>query len=374
MRSPLRTERMQPRQHASARGRERRAAGIVDVDVPAQQFGAHPFRQAAIRRDQRRRAARRLQKLAQADGDGQRLLAFVQRLDQTHIGQRRRHVLPVLLAPQRPPVGGVGGTKASLANFSRAASAAGASPKATTSSRATPMVSTSRAEKGLRMGGAGFVAIEDGRERGRIKVLIEPWQHPRALRRAGDGRQQPRRDDIRAGRAKGDDRDLLPCDIFDGAGDKHVLSRRRIANASRGKNPRPFRDGDIEKPQGDPPIIVELAAEVFQPPPLDILDDHFVDQRRQFARQAPGVGGMGRNQQGVGGLTRASVSVDRNDRLFEIARPGRESGRRGSSAARCRQPSGESSRRGDYRNRPRRHRRPARRAAGFSAAARRDYL
>ncbi len=89
----------QPRQHASARGRERRAAGIVDVDVPAQQFGAHPLRQAAIRRDQRRRAARRLQSLAQADGDGQRLLALVQRLDQGHIGQSSRHVLPVLLAP-----------------------------------------------------------------------------------------------------------------------------------------------------------------------------------------------------------------------------------------------------------------------------------
>ena len=61
---------------------KRIAAGIIDADPPAQQFSADAPRQFAVRRHQRRRLARRLQRLAHRDGEGQRLLALVGRLDQ----------------------------------------------------------------------------------------------------------------------------------------------------------------------------------------------------------------------------------------------------------------------------------------------------
>ena len=130
-------EQDQPRHHARARGGERRAAGIVDLDIPAQQLRAHALGKAAIRRHQRRRAALVLQRLAQADGDGQSLLAFVGGLDQRDAGKRRFDRARRLRgAPARPEIGGVGRAKSfggeGVARGKRAARAprAGRRPRA----------------------------------------------------------------------------------------------------------------------------------------------------------------------------------------------------------------------------------------------------
>ena len=75
-----------PGEDAQRARRQRLAAGVVDLDVPAQQLAAHAARQLAVRRHQSRRAARRLQHLAHDDGDAEGLLALIGRLDEAHRG------------------------------------------------------------------------------------------------------------------------------------------------------------------------------------------------------------------------------------------------------------------------------------------------
>jgi hypothetical protein len=70
------------------RSGERLAAGIVDRDVPARQFGDHAMRQRPVGRDEGRLAGRVLGHLAQDDGDRERLLALVGGLDHGEIRQR----------------------------------------------------------------------------------------------------------------------------------------------------------------------------------------------------------------------------------------------------------------------------------------------
>ncbi len=69
---------------------QRFAAGIVDGNIPAPKFGADAARNGAIRRDQRGSGVGRLENFAQADRDGQGLLALVGGFDQADPGQRLR--------------------------------------------------------------------------------------------------------------------------------------------------------------------------------------------------------------------------------------------------------------------------------------------
>src|SRR5262249_61037796 len=69
--------RRQPREPPGGGIRERIAAGIVDRDLPAFERRQHPARQGAVGRDQGRGLVRRLERLAQADGDGERFLLGV---------------------------------------------------------------------------------------------------------------------------------------------------------------------------------------------------------------------------------------------------------------------------------------------------------
>jgi len=73
--------RRQPREPSRGRVRERVAAGIVDRDFPALQRRQHPTRQGAVGRDQGRGLVRRLERLAQANRDGERFLLGVGGLD-----------------------------------------------------------------------------------------------------------------------------------------------------------------------------------------------------------------------------------------------------------------------------------------------------
>ena len=67
---------------------QRRAGRIVDLDVPAPEFGGDAARQFAVGRDQGRRAAFVLQRLAQRQGDDQRLLVRRRAIGARHMLQR----------------------------------------------------------------------------------------------------------------------------------------------------------------------------------------------------------------------------------------------------------------------------------------------
>ena len=254
---------------AGARGGKRRAAGIVDLDVPAQQFGAHPLRQAAIRRRPARRSVPSCSNASRRHhGDGQRLLAFVRasiKVTPASAAARFRRLLRRARAAR--------GRWCRLGEKPRKRIFRARAPSVARADRAErdhllarhAEVSISRARKACGWVAQGSSPLRIGGEGSLVKALIEPWQHHGALRRAGDGREQARGDDIRAGRAEGDRPDSASrATLVDGAGDQHLLARRRIDKASLVLNLRPGCDGDVEKPQRDPPIIVEFAAEVLQ--------------------------------------------------------------------------------------------------------------
>ncbi len=76
-----------------------------------------------------------------------------------------------------------------------------------------------------------------------------------------------------------------------------------------------MRDGDVEEIEGDAPVAIEiLRAEGLDPRPGHVLDDEFVDQGREFAREVPGIGRRCRDQQGLLGSEAAlAVRLDRHD-------------------------------------------------------------
>ena len=89
--------RQRQQQRAGRKLRQRPAGGIVRIDAPALEMRGDARGQVAVRRHQRRGAPRRLDRLAQRDGDGLRFLGGVRSLDRAHILERalrRRHVRP----------------------------------------------------------------------------------------------------------------------------------------------------------------------------------------------------------------------------------------------------------------------------------------
>ena len=144
-----------------------------------------------------------------------------------HTGKRRfDRAWPCCGAPARPKVGGVGGTKSLRGECVARGQRAGASPERYDVRAHTSDGFDQPREKGLRMGGAGLVPALDRGERSRHRDAGRAPAAPRAPCLArGDRRQQPRRDDIRAGRADGDDGICFTRDIFDRARDQRLLPR-----------------------------------------------------------------------------------------------------------------------------------------------------
>ena len=190
---------------------ERPAGGIVDLDPPALQLDRDAARQAAIRRDQRRDLSRRLGRLAQDDGDGERLLALVRGLDDARRPSSASAFSRADSAASLAPALGRVRPAASLRrrSGSRRCSAALRLAERLDIARArTPSVSSSSFRPYC-----GWPAPAGSRSLGPIarpasvvEPLVEAGQHDRAVRQAGDRREQRRRGRHRAGRAGGDDR------------------------------------------------------------------------------------------------------------------------------------------------------------------------
>ena len=85
-----------------------------------------------------------------------------------------------------------------------------------------------------------------------------------------------------------------------------------------------MRDGDVEEIERDAPVAVELVGpERLDPVPGDPLDGEFVDQGGEFAREVPGVGRRGGDEQGlVGPCGAPPVGLDRNDGVAHRLAPG----------------------------------------------------
>ena len=118
----------QPCEHAGRGFRERIAAGVVGIDVPAPQRHRDPARQRPVRRHQRRGARLRGQSLAQRDRDGERLLFHIGGFDdgdgQPSPGRARSPTLAAARLVRHWSVAAAG-RSASLSRISRPSAAGG---------------------------------------------------------------------------------------------------------------------------------------------------------------------------------------------------------------------------------------------------------
>src|ERR1700674_5168066 len=104
--------RRESREPSRLGGGEGSAGGIVDRDVPASELARDPPRQRPVGCDKRGGLAALLQSLAQDEGDAERLLARIARLDQCHVSKRRPNVFGGNPSGTIvPSIGGGGGAK-----------------------------------------------------------------------------------------------------------------------------------------------------------------------------------------------------------------------------------------------------------------------
>ncbi len=158
-------------------------------------------------------------------------------------------------------------------------------------------------QKRLRMAGEslrGLAACADHRPRAIVEAAVETRKHDRALFAARNRR------DERGGRAVGAGRACDDGRPAPGAGRERGdlgLDQERYALGSidetvLGEPLWPMGEGDPEKVKGDAPIgVVAIRRQSFELPPVDALDDHVVDQRREVACERIGLR-RGRSDQG----------------------------------------------------------------------------
>ena len=113
------------------------------------------------------------------------------------------------------------------------------------------------------------VGIADQPPGGVVEIAIEVGQHHRALRRARDRGDQPRRRAVGAGRA-GDDRRparAVGGERLDFGVDRQRGAARAIDQAALGEPVGPVGEGDLEEVEGDAPIGIEAVGDqIVQPP------------------------------------------------------------------------------------------------------------
>ena len=187
----------QPRKASGLRLGQRIAAGIVGRDMPAFQCRHDAARQSAIRRHQSRGLARRIERFAQDDRDGERFFFRIGGLDHTDFCQGLVGRWPEcgVSALGLPAVGGRGRAQGfrdqPFAAMRRWRGEVGnVAPR-----------NADRGQQGLhgelRVTGRGnavvrFVASDagDGTPGVVVEVLVEARKHHGAMRQRGDGRQQ----------------------------------------------------------------------------------------------------------------------------------------------------------------------------------------
>ena len=184
-------------------------------------------------------------------------------------------------------------------------------------------------QKRLRMAGEslrGLAACADHRPGAIVEAAVETWKHDRALFAARNGRDERGSRAVGPGRAR-DDGGPAP-----GAGrergdlgldqERHALGA--IDETVFGEPLRPMGEGDPEEVEGDAPIgVVAIRRQSFELPPVDALDDHVVDQRREVACERIGLrGGRGDQRGFVAVEHEAAVGVDAADRAAQRLAPG----------------------------------------------------
>ena len=97
-----------------------------------------------------------------------------------------------------------------------------------------------------------------------------------------------------------------------------------VDEAVLGEPLRPVGEGDLEKVERDAPIgVVAVRRQRLEPSPVDALDDHVVDQRREVAGERIGLGrGRGDQRRLAPVEDEAAVGVGAADRAAQRLAPG----------------------------------------------------
>ena len=274
---------------------ERHAARIVDLNVEASQLGGDAPRDRAVRRDERRRAAGRLQRLAHEERERQRLESLVRRFQRDDAVERllrsRRSAQPDSRA--MPTVASAGAI-ACETNARRAASAGVTRASSRGSSRAAPMAASKRfnivcgwVKVGSRLCSVQPTLAQDVR----AHDLIEARQDHGAIFEPGDGGEQPRGRRLRAGGAERDHRRgrRRAGKLRDLRFNEAFLIGAGVDASPVGENLRPFAQGDLQKFRRDrPEIAVGVVAQSIEGVDRNIFDVQFVDEGAEFGGQRIG--------------------------------------------------------------------------------------
>ncbi len=318
----------EPGEGAGSRLPERASGGILDFDPPARQLRRNAPGDRRIGRDERRGLAGRLQNFAHCDGERERLVGLVVGDDDREAieggrdrgGRQRR----VAFAPKIGRIRGAQG----FAEESRARGERGGRsaerphllpPDADAPDQ--PM------QERLRMAGQPLrpvVPCADRAPGALVEMKVETGQHHCAPVAVGDRGDQLGGGAVRAGRARDDGRteprpglERVDFGLHEqrdalGAVDEAVLSEPR----------RPVLEGDLEKVERDAPVgVVFLRRERIEPPPVDPLDDHVVDQRGEIGGEGIGLRRARGDERRLFCVEPKSVGVDAADRAAQRLPP-----------------------------------------------------
>ena len=268
-------------QQRGGRGIGQRCAGrVVDLDVPASEFGRHPARQLAVGGDQGGRAAGLVERLAHRQRNHDGLLVRSGAVGTGDVVECRG-------VWSRP---GLAGLRRShqLGNQlpSRLVAALAARPvrdrRTCHSQGAEEFV-----QAVLRMRGVELLPAF------LVHLAIEARQDDGALGHLGDDAQQRSRRRLRTGRTGGNHRRrgwcCLPARRL--GADRQGTPVDGVDLSSFGQHRRPRRADDVEEGEGALPVFGEIAGyEILQLVEAHPFDRQLVEQPAELARELEGLG------------------------------------------------------------------------------------
>ena len=268
----------QPQELAGRGLRQRHAGGIVHRDVPARQLGGDTAGQRPVRRDQCRRAFRRLQRMTQQQRDHARLLLRGGAVDAADAGKAGR-----IEGGGLPPGLGRGCRAQRLGDQPVARGRECGGPVGDlTAGDAEMAQQPGQAE--LRMAFVGLDLLPGGI----VAQAVEAGQHHHALRQAGDHGQQVAGRGYAAGCAGGDDGKVRRA----GAPERTlrvkqpVAPLRRVQRAIFFQQLGPGFGNDAQEIQCDLPVLRifrrHQPGQLVEGQPLGL---HLIQKARQFGGQ-----------------------------------------------------------------------------------------
>jgi hypothetical protein len=296
----------EPRRDAGRCVRQGHAGGVVDSNVPARELGGDAARERAVRRDERRRAVRHGERLAQGDGRGERLVALVRRFhDLDARAARSGEIAAAGWLHRGPTVGRIGGAKG-FRDHSRAGRErlGGRGEAAHIPARDLQMRLEEAAQHGLRMPMHRIAVVRleaaDGGPARLVEISVEPRQDDGAVRKPGDGGEESGGGRHGARRARRDDGSRRPV-AKQPPGlrvDQEAAAPGRIARLPLGQDLGPVLGGDADEIEGQAEIFrVVRLDRLGEPIPGDVLAGEPVHEAFQIAGESDRVRRRGRHEE-----------------------------------------------------------------------------